>query len=372
VDRAAFPRDKICGDAFSGKVVNILNALELDLTGRDSQLPSWGVTFFAPNGKALRVPFRKDIDKSSPAPGFIAKRMDFDDLLVRRMGESHHVDFRQGAELRRFERIGNHWMCYDKQGRLQARAKCIVAADGAQSAFARTVGGIRQDPKHFAAGIRAYYRGVSGMDEENFIELHFLEEFVPGYLWIFPLPGGLANVGIGLRSDLIKKKRLDLKQTLFDLIERHPALQQRFSGAQLVDEVRGFGLPLGSVKRRISGPGYLLVGDAASLIDPFTGEGIGNAMISGRAAADALQAWIDRGDDHFNKYDEDVYRQLWKELKLSHRLQQLAQKKWLFNALINKAVRSEALSDMISSMFMDLDVRDHLKRPSFYVKLFFK
>ena len=372
IDKAVFPRDKICGDAFSGKVVDVLRELDIDVSDTATQLPSWGVTFVAPNGKALRVPFKKEIDKQEPAPGFISKRIDFDHLLVDRMKNSEYINLREGVAARRFEYSKERWQVYDRSGQLITTAKYIIAADGAQSSFARDHGGIQQDDHHFAAGIRAYYKGVTGMDEDNFIELHFLEEFVPGYLWIFPLPDGHANVGIGLRSDLVKKRRLDLKKTLFELIEQHPALKERFKNAELLDKVKGFGLPFGSVKRKISGENFLLVGDAASLIDPFTGEGIGNAMISGKIAAIVMAEHIEGRSNDLSAYDERVYRVLWKELKLSHRLQQLATRKWLFNTLINKAVTNEALSQTISSMFMDLDIRDQLKQPSFYVKLFLK
>ncbi len=116
----------------------------------------------------------------------------------------------------------------------------------------------------------------------------------------------------------------------------------------------------------------MLVGDAASLIDPFTGEGIGNAMISGKIAAEVISEKLLDPDLDLSVYDQRVYSKLWKELNLSHKLQQLAMKKWLFNWLVNKATTNKTLSHMISNMFMDLDVRDQLKQPSFYFKLLTK
>lgn len=372
VDAATFPRDKICGDAFSGKVVDRLRALDLDITNISSQLPSWGVTFVAPNGKALRVPFQQDSLKSEVAPGFTSKRKDFDNQLVEKMKASSFCEFHEGITLRQFSFEEEKWLCHDESGEVFLQAAHIIAADGAQSSFARNIGGISVEPNHYAAGIRAYYKGVQGLDAENFIELHFLEEFVPGYLWIFPLPDGYANVGIGLRSDLVKQRGVDLKKTLFELIENHEVLKERFASAELTGKVRGFGLPFGSKKRKISGDKYMLVGDAASLIDPFTGEGIGNAMISGSIAAEVISKHLADPSYSFDNYDKIVYRQLWQELSLSRRLQQLATQKWLFNWLINKAVTNDMLSKTISGMFMDLNMRKLLKQPSFYFKLLFK
>src|SRR5690606_9549152 len=95
--------------------------------------------------------------------------------------------------------------------RNELRCRLVIAADGANSHFARHVAGLQMEPQHHCAGVRAYYSGVSGLDPQGFIELIFLKELLPGYLWIFPLPDGRANVGLGMRSDAVKKRRLDLK-----------------------------------------------------------------------------------------------------------------------------------------------------------------
>lgn len=369
IDKATFPRDKICGDACSGKVVDVFKELDIEFPIQNPLLDSWGVTFVAPNGKALRVPFNPNMDKTGNAPGFIAKRKDFDQMLLEKVLESEFATLKEGIECRSYEFINGEWHCYDKQKNLAVVAKYLVVADGAQSAFARHVAGIEQEPEHFAAGIRAYFKNVKGLDQDNFIELHFLKEFIPGYLWIFPLANGEANVGIGLRSDLVKKRKLNLKKVLFELIENHPELSKRFEHAELIDSVKGWGLPFGSKKRKLSGNQYFLLGDAGSLIDPFTGEGIGNAMISGIEAGKVLTQIHNGEAVELSQYDEQVYRRLWKELQLSTKLQQLANKKWLFNWLINKATTNKTLSDTISNMFMDLDIRDQLKKPSFYFKL---
>ena len=92
---------------------------------------------------------------------------------------------------------------------------------------------------------------------------------------------GKANVGIGMLSSHISQKKINLKVVLQKLIETHPQLKDRFINAKALESIKGFGLPLGSKKRRLSGDRYVLTGDAASLIDPFSGEGIGNAIRSG-------------------------------------------------------------------------------------------
>ncbi|MDZ4846141.1 MAG: geranylgeranyl reductase family protein [Chitinophagales bacterium] len=379
VDKAVFPRDKVCGDALSGKVVDVLKKLDErilhQLELEPMQVGSYGVTFIAPNLKTLRVPFRAKNEQSKTAPGFIAKRIDFDDFLVRFAKEQYNIEVKEETELTEFEYRDNHWHCSDKKKSLTIKAKLVLVADGAQSVFARHVAGIEVEPEHYCAGIRAYYTGVKNMDKENFIELFFLDELLPGYLWIFPLPNNQANVGLGVRSDKISKRKMNLKELLPAVINQYPQLKERFADAKLEGTIKGFGLPLGSKKRKISGDGYLLTGDAASLIDPFTGEGIGNAMFSGMFAAQQAVACLKQNDfsvKFITDYDKKVYTRLWRELSLSRRMQQMVTVPWLFNFIVNKATSNKALQETISCMFTDLDLRKKLRQPKFYFDLLFR
>lgn len=375
VEQATFPRDKICGDALSGKVVQTLKRIDPAIIERlhvqPTQVGSWGVIFAAPNGKQLRVPFKKDFDPHAKAPGYIAKRIDFDNFLFQEAQRYPEITIIQGQQLNAFEREGSGWLLQGPG--ITVSTDVVIAADGAQSKFARQVAGMQLEPAHYCAGIRAYYSGVSGLDADNFIELHFLKELLPGYFWIFPLPNGGANVGLGVRSDYISKRRLNLKKMLPELLKSYPALKERFSKATLQGEVKGFGLPLGSKKRPISGAGYMLLGDAASLIDPFTGEGIGNAMICGQKAAELVaqlrSTHIPYTAAALMQYDQAVYKRMWGELALSRRMQQLVQYPWLFNLVVNKAYKSATLQETIMCMFEDLELRNRLKQPGFYVNL---
>ena len=378
VDRATFPRDKVCGDALSGKVMRVLERLapevgeQLRMDGR--QLPSWGVTFTAPGGRSLRVPFSRETGKGA-APGSIMPRFDFDALLLQQVKHTPGTTLMEGISVDRFERTAQGWLA-GTNSKHRFEARMVIAADGANSHFARHIAGIPMEPRHHCAGVRAYFTGVQGLDPQGFIELIFLEELLPGYLWIFPLAGGRANVGLGLRSDVARKRRTDLKGLLRHLLATHPSLKERFSHARMEGAVQGLGLPLGSARRPLSGDGYLLVGDAGHLIDPFTGEGISHAMISGmhagEVAAKALEGPRGRPSARdLAEYDARVWRRLGKELSISTRLQQLANVPWLFNLVVGRAVKNPALADTISSMFNDLDMRARLRQPSFYIKLLF-
>lgn len=382
VDKAVFPRDKICGDALSGKVVEILNRYDRSLVERLSrdaiQLNCWGVTFVAPNLEELSIPFRnkpKDPEEArAMAPGFITRRIDFDAFMVDELKKHASIQLFEGVDMQTYTRTATGFTCTSADGSLEIQSRLVIDGSGAHSQFAKKIGGLEVEKEHHCAGLRWYYEGVTGIKEGNYIELHFLKDFLPGYFWIFPLPNGQCNVGVGMRSDYVSKKRINLKTELQEIITKYPQLAERFKNAKPVDSIKGYGLPLGSKKRKLSGDNYMLIGDAASLIDPFTGEGIGNAILSGYTAAQQAKTALDAGDlsaAGLREYDVAIYRRLGSELNLSYRMQKLVRFPWLFNFVVKKANTNKTLRDTIMVMFEDIDLRDRLRRPSFYFKLLF-
>jgi geranylgeranyl reductase family protein len=380
LDRAAFPRDKTCGDALSGKVINELKRIEpglhAKLAAAPIQIPSWGIDFIAPNGRKLSIPFKPQFDKAQDATaGHVAKRIDFDNFLVEEVRQRPEIDFRENVDVARTERTpGGGWQLFDKAGQEIATCRLLLVANGAQSEFARKVAGHALEPDHHCAGLRTYYDGVAGMSPDNFIELHFIKDFLPGYLWVFPLPNGQANVGVGMLSKTVADKKVNLRQRLDEILTTHPALAPRFANATRLGSVKGFGLPLGSKRRALSGANYFLLGDAGSLIDPFSGEGISHAMVSGRHAAIWAAEAVKKNDfspEFLKNYDKAVYNRLGQELRLSRVMQRLLNFPSLFNIVANRAVSNPTLAATLSMMFMDLDLREQLRKPSFYFKLFF-
>lgn len=379
IDKESFPRDKVCGDACSGKTALVVNRaneswLSEILGHPQDYLPSWGIKFVAPNGKGLDIPFNPDRKPESKAPGFTVPRMVFDEFLFNKMPSPHCTIF-QKATVSSIEQRKDGVTVKMEQGdeEYTINAPLIVGADGDKSMVRKQFLSENTAPKTSAVGLRAYYHGVTGMHSENFIELHFLPEVLPGYLWIFPLPNGMANVGVGILSETVRKKKINLREQMLYAIKNNPDIAPRFANATLEGKIQGWGLPLAMQRQPLSGDNFMLTGDAGCLIDPFSGEGIGNALYSGMLAGAAINE-ANAASDYsaaFLKaaYDDVVYKRLGDELRISATLQKLCKYPWLFNFVVNKAHKSPSLRNTISCMFTDMDLRDKLSKPSFYFNI---
>lgn len=380
IDKYNFPRDKICGDALSAKTTGMLQRINPDwqklfFTDNSTSIISKGIQFIATNNMELEIPFRLNTSQQKSPLGFVSKRVHFDNNLVNLIDPQYSIFLSQTSlEDIAYENNGLKVTINAGGETRYIFTKMIVGAEGRGSIVAKKMAKHILEPAHFSAGVRAYYKGVKNMHAENFIELHFFKQLQPGYFWIFPLPNGEANVGVGMLSSAVSSKKVNLKQLMLDIIEKHPVIKERFANATVQNKIEGWGLPLGSKKRKLSGERFLLTGDAGSLIDPFTGEGIGNAMVSGLVAARVIKNSIEQQDfsaAFLAQYDVELYKKLWAELKLSHYLQILSSKPWLFNFVIKKASKSKELRETITCMFDNVDIRKKFANPFFYLRILF-
>ncbi len=374
LDQADFPRDKICGDALSGKVKSVLRHIDPNLAAALGSLPEkigcYGIRFFSPDRSLLDIPFRSDLSTLAEAPGFVSRRIDFDHFLLQEALKGGQIQWFPHHPVRHLIHKEDYLEVH--AGGSVFRARIVLGADGAHSVVAKELGLRNMDKRYHSAGVRAYVRGVNGFADPAFIELHYLRDLLPGYFWIFPLPNGAANVGLGMLSSDLAKKPLSLRKKLEEIIATHPDIAPRFAGATLEGPVQGFGLPLGSRKLPISANRCLLLGDAASLIDPFTGEGIGNAMVSGRIAARLIQRLPEESRfsaEDLRPYDEEIYQKLGPELRVSHGMQRLVRFPWLFDFFAHKAASNSSLRLLLTMMFESVDLRKTLTRPGFYWRL---
>jgi len=378
VDKATFPRDKVCGDGLSAKVVSLMQRLDegmmKDFAALTTEnLPSWGIKFVAPNGYNLEIPFHENYKTTSELPaGYVSKRIDFDDFLVSQIRNNPNIELIENLTLTDFEKTKNGYIFTNKNKSVSIETDLVLIANGANSQFSKTIGHIERERKHYCAGVRGYYKNVKGNHDYGFIELHFFKSLLPGYFWIFPLPNGTSNIGVVMDSQKISDKKVNLKKEMLRLIEEEPSLKVRFAEATLESKIEGWGLPIGSKRRDVSGDNFMLVGDAAYFVDPFSGEGIGNAMYSGIYAANQVKRCLDKNNfsaTFIKQYDADIYRVLGQEFQLSRKMQQLLNYPFLFNTFAKLANRNKRIGELMSSMFLDMNLREKLLSPKFIFNL---
>ncbi len=379
IEKATFPRDKVCGDACSGRTTQVISKAnpawldEMRATPGDFY-PMWGMTIVSPNGKAIDIPLAADVS-AGMAKGFVVTRLVLDNFLFEKIA-SPYCTIYQGAKVGEIKREDGRivaWVTHDGN-EYEITAPIILGADGDKSIVKKHFQGDDENEKARAIGLRAYYDGIAGM-KHSYIELHYFPEIPSGYLWIFPLPNGKANVGIGMLSSVVREKKVNLRELMLATIKNNPRLAERFANATLQDKILGWGLPIFTETIAVSGDTFMLAGDAASFIDPFSGEGVGNALYSGMLAADAIKLAIEQKDytaAFFKKaYDDVFYLHLGPELKQNAAMQNIFKNQWFFNFFFSKADKSKSLREVISCMFTNAELQKQLKQPLFYLKVLF-
>src|SRR5262245_5242711 len=293
LERARFPRDKLCGDTINPGALAILRRLAVAASFESLGLPVDGMVVTGEHAVSVRCAYvrgarglailRRDLDAALAREASAAGARLEEDVLVR----GPLVDDR-GHEVR-----VRGVIIAGRDGRdIRIPAPIVVAADGRRSRLALPLGLARhpQRPRRWAIG--CYFEGVSGVT--SFGEMHVRRG---RYIGIAPVPSGLANVCVVVDGRREEGKtagrespRLDDPVRLInDAIARDRQLRDRFAGARMAGEPSVLG-PLAIDAERCGVPGLLLAGDAAGFIDPMTGDGLRFAIRGGELAASAALA----------------------------------------------------------------------------------
>ncbi|MDQ5826075.1 MAG: geranylgeranyl reductase family protein [Chloroflexota bacterium] len=294
LDKASFPRDKVCGDMISPRSQRALRKLGCS-PALESASPHrvHSGAFYLGGEKLLtaRVPKVRGLTDY----GLVLPRMVLDEIVFRR-AQAVGVETVERCEVKEVNiQAAGVSILAQRGGRPHTyRGRLVIGADGAHSLVSRALNPEGSKGKNRSFALRAYFEGVVG--DSSRVDILFDRSFFPGYAWIFPLGGGRANVGMGMVMDPYHKERLNLRETFAHWLEHDPAAQARLHDARQVGRTVGWPLNTYSPTTRRYGHRLLLVGDAANLVDPLNGEGIHTALESGQIAARVADEAL-RADD---------------------------------------------------------------------------
>ncbi|MFC6879800.1 MULTISPECIES: geranylgeranyl reductase family protein [Actinomadura] len=289
LEKATFPRDKICGDGLTPRAVRALIGMGVDLDA-----PGWarnkGLRIYG-GGVKIELPWPELA--SFPDFGLVRTRMDFDQLLAEHAAKAG-ARLLQGCNVtgpildERTDRIVGVTAKYAGED-VEYHAPLVVAADGNSTRLSLAMGLRRREDRPMGVAVRRYYRSPRYTDEymEAWLELWDGQRLLPGYGWVFPVADGTCNVGLGLLNTSKAFQSVDYRGMLKGWTGSMPE-DWWFDEEHATGPVRGAALPMGFNRQPHYTRGMLLVGDAGGMINPFNGEGIDYALESGRLAAEIM------------------------------------------------------------------------------------
>jgi menaquinone-9 beta-reductase len=341
IEKSTFPREKVCGDGMAPYIAKALNKMSpafLDaFNDFQERMPINHIRLVSYNGVSACMPL--------PEPWFVSKRFDFDNFLFEQASALPNVHFFTDEQITEVQSTETEVRVKTNRNRIFT-AKLIIGCDGASSIVRRKLTTYKLDASHHCAAVRAYYSGVKFLEPDTF-EFHLIPKYPWGYFWIFPSSEGHANVGFGVFTEDIRQQNLNLREVFHEVIQETASLRERFSDAILLSEVKGWGIPLGYGRHAISGNRFMLVGDAASIADPLTGEGIGQAIVTGRIAANHAKLCFSKHDfsaEMMKAYDKEMHQKWGKQNRKRKSFAKLIGKyHWLPDTLVAAISSGSAL-----------------------------
>ncbi|MGQ0616474.1 MAG: NAD(P)/FAD-dependent oxidoreductase [Acidimicrobiia bacterium] len=314
VDKAVFPRDKCCGDGLTAAALRMLEELGLD----PATVPSWHVVddivMRSPSGYSVTLP----LPRGQGLYAAVARRADLDAALldVARGAGVEVLDGQActGAEARA-DRI-----VLGVEGLGSLHAWYAIGADGMWSPLRKALGAGEAGYLGEWHAFRQYFHNVSTAAGRDLF-VWFEPDLLPGYAWSFPLPGGRANVGFGIQRGGKVGRVQDMKDLWPELLARPHIAEVLGPDAQPEAPHRAWPIPARVEQVALSSGRALFVGDAAAATDPLTGEGIAQALLTGIAAAEAIDAaGPDRPEQAAAAYGDALRRDLFPDDRMSRLL----------------------------------------------------
>jgi menaquinone-9 beta-reductase len=313
VDRARFPRDKICGDGLTAGALRILEDLGLD----PATIPSWqrveDVVVRSPSGREVTFP----LPRGAGTFAAVARRAELDAALVdlaRAAGAKVLDGHALTAAREQHDRV-----VLDVDGVGEVHARYAIGADGMWSPLRKHLGVATPGYRGEWHAFRQYLADV-GPRAARQLFVWFEPDLLPGYAWSFPLPDGRANVGFGIQRGGKVERVQDMARIWPDLLARPHIAEVLGPDARPEAPHRAWPIPARIDRALLATGRTLFVGDAAAATDPMTGEGIGQALLTGVLAAESI---LEAGPDAAARATEGYVDAARAALVADHRMSML-------------------------------------------------
>lgn len=354
-EKKSFPREKTCGDGLTPRAVKVLEEMGL----RD-ELASWervdGLRVHAA-GRTLELPF-PELNRWSDF-GLVKPRKDLDQIVLDN-AEAVGAKVLYGTEAKEpiFDKGVASGLIAKRDGDTEEiRAQWLICAEGAGTKFARALGRVRNPDYPMGFAIRQYFR--SPMEHsgwfEGYLDVRSADESLPGYGWVFPVGDGTVNVGVGLLSTFGGWKDINLHDLQHAFVAQLPP-EWEINAASGASKPRAGRLFMGHSIWPPHGPGFILVGDAAGMINPCNGEGIAYGYETGRIGArhvdDALRFGSSRVLEGYTQELKETYGPYF---RLGRRFVKVIGHPWLMEKLVSWGMHSQAVMSFAFTMLANLE-----------------
>ncbi len=282
LDKFNFPRDKTCGDGLTPRALSILDDMGILNAVEQVGHRLDKVEFVAPKGHAAVAAIPKK--EQSCDYLLVAPRLVLDNIILERALASG-AKFRSPVRVTGVAQEESGMVITGEQGNkaLSFRTRMVILAVGANTKLLLRMGLLKKMPQMTLCA-RTYYDGITSVIDAIQCRLDGVP--LPGYGWVFPVSDTSANVGIGMfPAGLAKRWMPKTAHAAFDAFVQSPALQRLLAGAQRTGPIKGYPLRVDFARSPTFGERTILVGEAAGLVNPVTGEGIDYALESGKMAA---------------------------------------------------------------------------------------
>jgi menaquinone-9 beta-reductase len=339
LDKFNFPRDKTCGDGLPPRAIGMLEEMGILDEVLALAYTTQRLQVIAPDGYAVNAV----ISPESNLPGYTAvvPRLILDDL-IRRQAVTAGAEFISPFNVQHIESDAHQVTVIGEEERL--KAQMVVVAVGANMALLKRLGLLRQTPQPLLAA-RAYYDDVTLT--EDAAQFRFDGLPLPSYGWLFPLPDGRANVGAGFLPNANNSHSMPAtSREAFDRFTNSIRMQSILKNARLSSAVKGYPIRTDFATAPTFGERVLLVGEAAGLVNPLTGDGIDYALESGKLAAG------DFSRKQFLNYDAALRGQFQPLFMLSNRLRSFLTVPAIFNRVARTAESDKILQKFILALVL--------------------